>query len=315
MARERTASDHVDALVLEVSARHAVVLAAGERVRCSYRKELFRAAGRASRPASVGDVVRISNPPGGEPILEEVLPRTNWISRGRRGSDHEQIIVANVARVFVVGSAGEPDFRPRLVDRLLTTAERASAPAFVIINKVDLARDRPELEDWAALYRGLGYDAALVSVRTGEGVDAVRDALGAGITLVAGQSGVGKSTLVSAVAPGLALLTAPVSDASGKGQHTTTRVSLYATGREGGYIADSPGVRSFALAEPPGPDLGLRFREFVPFIDACRFRDCLHLDEPGCAVRAALERGVIDARRYASYERIARGDESDVPRD
>jgi ribosome biogenesis GTPase len=200
------------------------------------------------------------------------------------------------------------------VDRLLATAERASIPAIVAINKIDLVPDRTPFADWVRLYRELGYAAELASARTGEGIDGIRAAQGDGITVVAGQSGVGKSSLVSALVPGVSLAASPVIERTGKGQHTTTRVTLHPFG-EGGFIADSPGVRSFALAEPPGPDLGLRFREFLPFIDACRYRDCLHLEEPDCAVRAALEAGTIDRRRYASYERIVRGDESDVPRD
>src|SRR5207247_1304819 len=117
---------------------------------------------------------------------------------------------------------------------------------------------------------------------------------------------------LSAVAPHLEIESAPVSEHSGKGRHTTTRVTLHPFGPRA-FLADSPGVRSFALAEPVSPDLSLRFREMTPFIDGCRFRDCLHLDEPACAVRAAVERGEIDARRYQSYGRIMRGDDSDVP--
>jgi ribosome biogenesis GTPase len=306
--------DPSPAIVVEVSARHAVVLAGGDRTRCIYRSELFRDAGRSGRPVAAGDRVRISRPAGSDPIIEEVEPRRNWISRARRGGAEEQVIVANPDRLLIVVSAEEPPFRPRLVDRLLATAERASIPAIVAISKIDLVRERAPLEDWVGLYRRLGYAAELVSIRTGEGLSAVRGTLGEGITVVAGQSGVGKSSLVSALVPGVVLPSAPVIERTGKGQHTTTRVTLHAYGA-GAFIADSPGVRSFALAEAPGPDLGLRFREFLPFIDACRYRDCLHLEEPGCAVRPAVESGAIDRRRYESYERIVRGDDSDVPRD
>jgi ribosome biogenesis GTPase len=301
-------------IVLSASARHAVVLAEGRRARCLYRSGLFRGGGRFNRPVVAGDAVLISHPEGSEPIVEEVLPRRSWLSRGGGTGGQERLMVANPDRLLIVSSAAEPGFRPRLVDRLLAAAERASVPAIVAVNKVDLAADRAPFEDWAALYRGLGYEAVLLSARTGEGVDALRRLLGPGITVVAGQSGVGKSSLLSAVAPGLSLETAPVTESTGKGQHTTTTVTLHPFG-DGAFLADSPGVRSFALAEPPGPDLGLRFREFTPFIDACRFRDCLHLSEPGCAVRAARDRGAVDARRYESYERIVRGDDSDVPRD
>jgi ribosome biogenesis GTPase / thiamine phosphate phosphatase len=312
---QKSGGDRTPAIVLEVSARHAVVLANGERLRCIYRNELFREGGTGSRPVAAGDQVMISRPAGSDPTIEEVRPRQNWISRASKGSSGEQVIVANPARLLIVASAAEPGFRPRLVDRLLATAERASAPAIVAINKIDLAESREPFDDWARLYRKIGYAAELVSVRTGEGVDAVRAHLGGGgITVVAGQSGVGKSSLVSAVIPGLSLKAAPVSQQSQKGQHTTTRVTLHPFG-EGAFLADSPGVRSFALAEAPGPDLGHRFRDFTPFIDACKYRNCLHTDEPECAVRAAVERGEIDQRRYESYERIARGDDSDVPRD
>lgn len=309
----REAEGREEAVVLHASTRHAVVLAGEGPVRCIFRSELFREPGKFNRPVAAGDRVRISRPERSEPMIEDVLPRRTWISRAGRGGQ-EQIMVANPDRVLVVGSAAEPDFRPRLVDRILMTAERAGVPAIVVVNKIELAPDRAAFEEWEALYRKIGYEVVLASARTGEGVEALRAHLGPGITVVAGQSGVGKSSLLSAVAPGLDLRAAPVTVSTGKGQHTTTRVTLHPFGA-GAFLADSPGVRSFALAEPVGPDLSLRFREMLPFIDGCRFRDCLHLDEPGCSVRAALERGEIDRRRYASYERIIRGDDSDVPDD
>jgi ribosome biogenesis GTPase / thiamine phosphate phosphatase len=310
--RKGSAGPGEEGVVLQVSARHAVVLAREGPVRCTYRSGLFLDRDRFNRPVAAGDRVRISRPERSEPMIEDVLPRSTWISRSRRGPGNEQIIVANPSRVLAIGSAAEPDFRPRLIDRILTTAERAQVPAVVVINKIDLAGERAPFEEWAELYRRIGYRAVLASARTGEGIDEIRAEIGSGITVVAGQSGVGKSSLLSAVAPGLDLLSAPVTQSTGKGQHTTTKVTLHPFG-EGAFLADSPGVRSFALAEPVGPDLSLRFREMLPFIDGCRFRDCLHLDEPECAVRAALDRGEIDPRRYASYERIVRGDESDVP--
>jgi ribosome biogenesis GTPase len=313
MAPRGSRADLSEGIVLEATTRHAVVLSGAERLRCIFRKELFRGPSRFSRPVAAGDRVRFSRPERSEPILEEVLPRRTWISRVRRMTNEEQIIVANPDRMFVVSSAAEPDFRPRLVDRLLATAERAAVPAVVIVNKVDLAADRPALEDWARLYRGIGYDALLVSSRTGEGVDAARALAQGGMTVVVGQSGVGKSSVLSAIAPDLRLESTPVS-ASGKGRHTTTRVTLHPFGA-GAFLADSPGVRSFALAEPVGPDLSLRFREMTAFIDRCRFRDCLHAQEPACAVREAVGQGAIDPRRYASYLRMMEGDESDVPED
>jgi ribosome biogenesis GTPase / thiamine phosphate phosphatase len=312
--RDRRREEAVEeAVVLHASTRHAVVLAAEGPVRCLFRSELFREPGRFNRPVAAGDRVRISRPERSEPIVESVLPRRTWISRaGGRGTGQEQIIVANPDRLVAVTSADEPGFRPRLLDRILVTAERGGVPAIVVVNKIDLAPDRAPFEEWAALYRGIGYSFVLASARTGENVAELRDQIGSGITVVTGQSGVGKSSLLSAIIPGLDLLAAPVTEKTGKGQHTTTRVTLHPFGA-GAFLADSPGVRSFALAEPVGPDLSLRFREMLPFIDACKFRDCLHLDEPECAVREALARGDIDRRRYESYERMVRGDESDVP--
>src|SRR5688572_14654840 len=165
---QKKGGEQTPAIVLEVSARHAVVLASGERLRCIYRNELFRDAERGSRPVAAGDSVMISRPAGSDPTIELVLKRHNWISRGQRGTPQEQIMVANPSRLLIVSSAVDPDFRPRLVDRLLTTAERASAPAIVAINKIDLAGDRGSFEDWARLYRKIGYAAELVSVKTGE---------------------------------------------------------------------------------------------------------------------------------------------------
>ena len=312
--RDRGRGPLDDGVVLAASARHAVVLAKDGAVRCRFRSELFREEGPFSRPVAAGDRVRISRAERSEPIVEEVLPRRSWISRTSLAKNREQIIVANPARLIAVVSAAEPEFKPRLLDRLIATAERASVPAVVVINKIDLVPDRAPFDDWSALYRGIGYATVLASTRTGEGIPELRAALGPGITVVAGQSGVGKSSLLSAIVPELDLASAPVIERTGKGQHTTTAVTLHPFG-EGAFLADSPGVRSFALVEPAGPDVGMRFRDFVPFIDACKFRNCLHLEEPECAVRDAVARGEIDRRRYESYQRIIRGDLSDVPQD
>jgi ribosome biogenesis GTPase / thiamine phosphate phosphatase len=312
--RERRQGPLDDGVVLAASARHAVVLAKDGAVRCRFRSELFREEGPFSRPVAAGDRVRISRPERSEPVIEEVIPRRSWISRTSLAKNREQIIVANPARLIAVVTAAEPEFKPRLLDRLIATAERASVPAVVVINKIDLVPDRAPFDDWSALYRRIGYATVLTSARTGEGITELRAQLGAGITVVAGQSGVGKSSLLTSILPELDLLSAPVIERSGKGQHTTTAVTLHPFG-EGAFLADSPGVRSFALVEPAGPDVGMRFRDFVPFIDACKFRNCLHLEEPECAVRDAVERGEIDRRRYESYQRIMRGDLSDVPLD
>ncbi|HYC79173.1 MAG TPA: ribosome small subunit-dependent GTPase A [Planctomycetota bacterium] len=288
-----------------LSVRHAVVhFPDGSSERCDLAPSLFREESEFTRPVAAGDRVRVETERGRSRIVE-VLPRRGWLSRLRGGK--EQVIVANVDQVLVVGSAAWPRFRPRLSDRLIVAAERARFEPVVVINKIDLVEDRAALEERLAVYRGMGYLALATSTTTGEGVDVLRERLRGRITAAAGPSGVGKSSLLNAIDPTLQVKTAPISDRWGKGVHTTVKSTFHPLAG-GGWYVDTPGMRSFAVAGLDPADLAVFFRDLAPFVDACRFNSCTHDHEPECAVKTAVVQGKASLDRYRSYLRILRGD-------
>lgn len=259
-----------------------------------------------TNPLAVGDRVTLRGVEDGTAIVETMHLRTNALRRraaGRRVGA-EAVLAANVDRAWVVQSADLPRLNPGLVDRFLVTCEREEIPAGIVVNKMDLANAddalRGEVEAFAALYTGIGYPVLTVSTHTGDGLDAWRDALAGRLSVLAGASGVGKSSLLNAAVPGLSLRTQAVSGRTRKGTHTTTNAALYNL-PTGGFVVDTPGVREFGVVDIPLDDLGFYFREFQPFIGDCRFQPCTHDHEPDCAVMAALDDGLISEQRYDSY--------------
>jgi ribosome biogenesis GTPase len=232
--------------------------------------------------------------------VADVAARAATISRRDPSQPRrEQVLVANVDAVLVVASAAQPDLTPRLIDRFLVAAESRGPHAAVAINKTDLDPDRG-YEEVAAVYRELDYEVFPCSAATDQGLDAIRAFLADRTTAMFGHSGVGKSTLANALDPSLELRTGEVHEATGKGMHTTTTVSLLRL-PWGGYLVDTPGIREFGLWKIEPADLGIWFREIAARTDACRFNDCVHEAEPGCAVKAAVEAGEIARWRYESY--------------
>lgn len=296
--------------MVSVQGKSVLVALAGERFRCLLRKSLFRDFGPFTTPVAVGDRVTVSRSSPSEPVVEAVLPRRSFLSRRDAGTGKEKLLVANVELAVPVVSVAEPEFRPRVLDRILVASERAGCEAIVVFSKVDLLPDRRELEPWLGLYRGLGYTVLSASARSGEGIGELRERCRGKSAVFAGQSGVGKSSLLNALVPSLDLATAEISKRWGKGCHTTSAVTWIDV-EGGGAIIDTPGVRSFGIAGLEPSDIAIFFRDFAPFIDACRFRECTHDHEPDCAVRAAVLAGRIDERRYASYRRILDGMEEE----
>jgi len=254
---------------------------------------------RTTDSLTVGDRVRFEP---SEAIIEEILPRRSELSRLSPSGRGQHTLVANLDQAFVVFAAAfpAPDFR--LLDRFLTLVEAAEIPPRLVLNKVDRLSDaaRPEIEREAAAYEQIGYPVFWTCAKTGEGIEALRSAMHGLISAVAGPSGVGKSSLLNAVQPGLLLKTGEISNADFSGRHTTTTAELLPL-LGGGWVADTPGLRQVDFWQVEKEDIPLCFPEFAPFLGDCRFADCRHHTELGCAVRAAVDAGGISRRRYDSY--------------
>jgi ribosome biogenesis GTPase len=255
--------------------------------------------------AAVGDRVGVQLLDDGTGIIEDVAPRQRVLSRQAPGRNAEQVIVANPDQVFFIMACADPDPNFRMLDRLLVVAEREQIPAQICANKIDLVVERAARAEFDE-YDRLGYSVHYVSALTGKGIKGLRKSLAGKISVFAGPSGVGKSSLLNAIQPGLGLHTGDVSSVTGKGTHTTVVPELVPL-EVGGYVADTPGLRAFALWDIESEELDGYFPELRPLVPECAFNDCTHLHEPGCAVIAAVERGTVSPERYDSYCRIRLG--------
>ncbi|MCG3136882.1 MAG: Small ribosomal subunit biogenesis GTPase RsgA [Phycisphaerae bacterium] len=272
---------------------------------CTIRRILRTLRIRDRHPVAVGDVVTFSieaDEPGLEKsgVIIQVQPRRSRLVR--RYADRVQVIAANVDRVVIVASVAEPPLKPHLIDRYLVAAHAGNIEPVICINKVDLSDDQ-FAGDMAEMYRRIGYTVILACALRGVGVEELAACLPGKTTVFAGQSGVGKSSLLNALQPELKLATAVVSESTSKGRHTTTTAVLHRL-PSSGYVVDTPGVRSYELADVDAHEYEMHFVEFQPYIPNCKFPNCLHTHEEGCAVKAAVETGAIDPRRYESYVRL-----------
>ena len=284
---------------------HSLVQAEdGLQYECTVRR-VIRTMSREARNAVVtGDQVILRPLDERYGVIERVNPRRGTISRGTRGQEH--IIVANVDRVLIVVSAFEPNLKPNLIDRFLISAEKGEVSAIICINKVDLV-DPAMLQPIAGLYASLGYDVVLTSAIQSTGITRLRNLLTGRETVLAGQSGVGKSSLLNAVQPRLGLKITKVSNRSHKGRHTTRRAELMKLDA-GGWVVDTPGIRQFELWDVIPEEVEGFFIEFRPFVTLCKFPDCSHTHESGCGVKQAVERDLITRPRYESYLKILSDD-------
>ncbi len=258
-------------------------------------------------PIAVGDRVSFRDSGDGTGMIHDVLERRNKLSRAAAGRKPiEQILAANVDLVIPVFAVRKPRPRWGMLDRLLVAIEAAGLSAVVCISKTDLAREEDDIESLAALYGGLGYDCILTGAETGQGLETLRATLAGRTTLMLGKSGVGKSTLLNALQPGLGIRTREVSEKTDKGMHTTTYPEMFELDG-GGRIIDTPGTREFGLWGVSPDELAACFPEMRPLLGGCHFSHCTHVHEPGCAIRHAARESRIHPRRYASYRDILSG--------
>ena len=260
---------------------------------------------RTTNPVAVGDSVTLGEPgPDGICYITAVADRRNCIIRRASNlSKATSIIAANIDCAMLVATLAHPTTAFAFIDRFLATAEAYNVPATLLLNKIDLLEaeeDREYLEAVRYLYTSIGYEVIEVSARTGEGMDALRAVLSGKTTLLSGNSGVGKTTLINDLIPGLDLRTGEISEAHDTGMHTTTFSEMFALSG-GGWIIDTPGVRGFGVVEFEREEVDHFFPEIFRVAKECRYGNCTHTHEPGCAVREAVEESRISQSRYASY--------------
>lgn len=252
-------------------------------------------------PVAVGDQVRFHHAGDGTGLITEVLPRRSKLVRRAAGRKPlEQVLVANVDQIVAMVAAAQPRPNWELLDRYLVAAEWLELPALILITKIDLVPP-DSLAAEVESYRRIGYAALLTSTVTGASLDACKAALAERTSVLIGASGVGKTSLLNAIQPGLGLRVGEVSEAASKGKHTTTYPELFPL-TFGGHLVDMPGMREFGLWDVQGVDLAAAFPEMRPYLGNCRFgHDCSHTHEPACAIKEGLQAGQIAERRYRSY--------------
>ena len=301
----------IQGVVIEAVGEQCTVLVGDKQLDCTVRRSLLVQETTFTSVVAAGDDVAIRAGQNGSGVVEQVLPRRSVLARPHRpdqgaSSSYRQIVAANIDQVLVVASWRQPNIWPELIDRYLIAAERNQLEAVICVNKIDLVENEAELETALQPYRDAGYLVILTSAETGAGIETLRELLKDRTTVLTGLSGVGKSSLLSQVQPGLDLRALAVG-VRGKnrnqGRHTTTTASLYPLAH-GGAVIDTPGIREFGLAFLERSELAGFYPEFIPALDRCEFKDCTHTHEPNCGVKAAVEDGDISTLRYENYQKI-----------
>ena len=282
---------------------YRVATANGE-LDCRIRGRLRLKGIRSTNPVVVGDRVMVE-PDDESSAIVEILPRRNYIIRRASNlSKESHIIGANIDRALLIVTLHSPSTPVEFVDRFLVTCEAYNVPVTIVLGKADTltGEHKAEAEEFMAIYQDAGYDLIRLSSTTGEGIAQVRELLKGHTTLIAGNSGVGKSTLVSTIDPELDIRTGEISESHHKGKHTTTFSTMYRI--EEGYIIDTPGIKGFGLIDIDSKELCRYFPEMMRLAPDCRFYNCTHTHEPGCAVQEGVKQGIVAWSRYESYLKI-----------
>lgn len=300
-----SSGDLINGRVVSVHGLKSRVLADdGEIYECAVRQVLKSLSIEQRSIVVAGDHVLITAASHLDGVIEEVKPRRGVISRTSRGQQH--VLVANVDYLLIITSAAEPGLKPALIDRFLLTAQQCDLEPVVVVNKIDLV-DSVKLQPMLGVYAAMGFRVLMTSAETGVNIPYLRCLLEGKQTAVTGQSGVGKSSLLNAIQPGLGLAVATVSQDNDKGRHTTTAARLIPL-QGGGAVFDTPGIRQFQLWDITASEVAGLMPDLRPYVSACRYPDCLHLSEDDCAVKDAVADGLIDARRYDAYCHLLEGD-------
>ena len=280
------------------------VLHEGEVLRCRMRGKLRLRGIRSTNPVVVGDTVHCECGEDGEWVIVDIAPRHNYIIRRASNlSKESHIIASNIDRAMLVVTLVEPVTAVEFIDRFLVTCEAYKVPVTILLAKIDLLQDNPEaVAEFHRVYEGAGYEVIDISATQGIGVERVKAMLSGKTTLLSGNSGVGKSTLIGAIDPTIEIRTGEISDSFHKGKHTTTFSTMYRTAD--GYIIDTPGVKGFGLIDIDDKELWHYFPEMISRAGECKFFNCTHTHEPHCAVIEAVKREEIAFSRYESYLKI-----------
>ena len=290
--------------VIRVSGLQCLVETGDQQLTCDLRGRIKAGARRTTSPVVVGDWVEVQPTAPGAGVVAEIGPRRSRFSRLASGPrSYEQVVAVNLDQLVVVVAIRNPAVKVGFIDRALVMALKGGLAAAVCINKVDLD-PADEAGPIAEVYRNLGHTVCLTSARTGLGVEEFEAVLQDRDSVVVGHSGVGKSSLLNRLDPDLAIKTRDLMTSHDRGRHTTAAVQLYPLRAGRGHVADTPGIKELQLWQVGKSSLVEYFAEMAPLVDGCRFRDCVHLSEPGCAVRDAVDRGEIASIRYEAYQRI-----------
>ena len=296
-------SDTEGLVIKNTGSWYTVLTDGGNTIDCKIKGN-FRLKGiRSTNPVAVGDRVEIVRNHEGTAFITNICDRRNYIIRKSSNlSKQSHIIAANVDQAFLIVTVKYPETSTTFIDRFLASAEAYSVPVTLVFNKVDLLQDdeRRYLDMMVTLYETVGYDCLKVSAETKEGMDRLLPLLKDKITLFSGNSGVGKSTMLNFIVPGAELRTAEISDAHNTGMHTTTFSEMLPL-TDGGWVIDTPGIKGFGTFNMEPEEICGYFKEIFKFSKGCRFNNCTHTHEPGCAVRKAAEEHYIAESRYVSY--------------